>query len=666
MGVQKGLKRIGRFFTSLTNRVYRAVAASPVGRLFSAYSKADAYFQNTAVVRILRPKPNKTNSKTARRMVASAMDQSFLRRAVYGALNGLCRCSLRVIGVFFVVAAIYSVAISWLITVLWQQGRPDGFHAFFSLAILLFGVLLMFSKNSVGYALRKGRLTGGFLHRVLDLSAEDLKQIPAQGVERYALAVPLGMLTGTVVALTGPLYPALTLLLASLALLILTTPEAGILLLLLFAPFSGFLPYATLWLALGASLCGFGYLFKLMRGTRAFHMEIQDLIVLLVLLLTLLSGVSAAGGSMLLSVCLSALLILVYFPAVNVLATPNWLKRCRWGVLVSATAAALIAILQFLIKLLEMRFRMTLPMDALGSFVHAGFSSNIAFSYFMVMVFPFALHAFLRATSAAHRILAGFSCMAILTATILCWAQSAWLALLIEIVILLLLCKRASFIYVLGAILLIPITLIALPSPMRAAFFSFMSGNVSVSGTGIAAQLFFGDGVGFFGRGSGISRMLFGLGAGGVERIGVLYWPDQTFPLGSGISFWWARWFESGILGVILPAVLFFFLLQNCFSLLSHESYCQSAVAPASGIAMAFGFLLISAFNDVGGDPATQLLFFLLLSVISADARYRRRALTLSGDKMQTPNHVEVEYRIKEGHRKKKVPGKEISADEQQ
>ena len=659
MGIQNGMKRVGRSFSSFTNRVYRTVAAGPLGRIFGSYHRADAYFQNTALMRALRPKANKKQGNTARRMMASAMDQSLLRRAAYGVLNGLCCCSLRTLGVFFAVASCYSVAISWLISVLWQQGTLDGFHVFLALGIFAFGVILMFSKNSVAYALEKGRLTGGILHRLLGVSADYVKQIPAQGVQMYAVAVPFGMLVGTVVALTGPLYPALALLFASLMLLMLTTPEAGILLLLLATPFVGFLPYSYLWLVLGVVLSCFGYLFKVMRGTRAFRMEIQDFTVLAILVLTLLGAASAAAEP-LLGVCLSALMILVYFPAVNILATPNWLKRCHVGLMLSATATALVGILQFLIKLFSSRFPIS-SFDELGAAVRAGFSTNIIFAYFMVLAFPFALYAFMHVRTAARRISVGFACVSILAAAILTWVQPAWIALVLEIVVLLLLCKRQSFVYIMLGILLIPVTLLALPQPYRAAFLEFMGANAPVSGTAMAKQVFFGGGEDFFGYGAGVARMLFGLGFGGMERVGVLYAFPSSY---EGVSFWWARWFESGILGVFLSGALFFLLLQNCFSLLAGSSRVRTNVAPPAGISMTLGALLLSCFTDTWGDPTAMLPFFVLIAIIAADARNRRSVQTSLHTGVQSPSRVEVEYRAKEVRGKRKKQEGEMSGHE--
>ena len=149
--------------------------------------------------------------------------------------------------------------------------------------------------------------------------------------------------------------------------------------------------------------------------------------------------------------------------------------------------------------------------------------------------------------------------------------------------------------------------------------------------------------------------MLFGIGAGGVERIGVLYLPDAAFPLGDSISFWWARWFESGILGVLIPAALCFLLLQNCFSLMSYNANVKNAVAPASGVAMISGFLLLSAFTDITRDPAALLLFFLLVGIVTADARNRRAMRMVVDYRTQSPAYIEMEYHpIREKRRKNK------------
>lgn len=642
MKLINGWKRIGRFFAFLTDRVYHAVSAGPLGRLFGSYERADRYFHKTALVRAAHPPRRRYQTVTARGRIAAAMEKSVLRRGAYGLMQGFLRCSLRTVGSFFLTSGIYSALISLLVAVVWQERAPNGFYLFLAFAVTLFGGMLLFSDRSVGYAVYTGRLTGTLLHDSLGVSSDAMREIPEIGKSMCAVAVPLGMLFGSITAFTGPFYPFLVLLLSVLMLVILTTPEAGILIALLSAPFAGLLPHAALWLALLVVVSGLGYLGKLLRGTRAFRMEIQDFALLLLLVGMLLTGVSAAGGSAIRTTALCAVLILCYFPAVNILATPTWLLRCRWGLLFSATATALMGIIQFVLSLITaLQGTRGVSMEALGGAVRAGFSDNGMFAFFMVIAFPFTLHAFMRAKSAAHRTTAGFSCVSVLAATVLTWAQSAWLALLIEIVVLALVCKKQSFPYILIVALLLPIVLLVIPDAYRVAFFAFLrSGNMTEGGA-LAGKVLFSGGEGFFGVGESVKHILFGFGVGGLDRIGVLYGISGT----GNLSFWWTRFFEGGLLGVLLPAIFLFFLLQNCFSILPHGPKTQSAVAPASGIAMVTGALLLFLFVDAWQDPAALLLFFLLCAILTADARHRRILHVRPENIVQNAAFAEIEFR---------------------
>ena len=157
-------------------------------------------------------------------------------------------------------------------------------------------------------------------------------------------------------------------------------------------------------------------------------------------------------------------------------------------------------------------------------------------------------------------------------------------------------------------------------------------------------------GSGFFSNVEGLQRMLFGFGIGGFERVGVLYGVSGTVDL----SFWWARFFEGGVLGVLLPALFLFFLLQNCFSALPHDPKMQSAVAPASGISMVAGASLLFALTDVWRDPAGMLLFFLLCAILTADARHRRILHVRPEIVAQGPTFAEMEFRAGRVRRKHK------------
>ena len=654
MGSPHIFSRAGRSVASVTDRIYHAIGSGPLGRLFTSYQALDHYFQSSALAGMMYGKKKKSKRHVIRRGLAAAMDQSLLRRAAYGGVSGICRCSVRTLGAFFLTFGIYVALITWLIAAVWQNAAIDGRHLFFAGAMLLVGILLSFSKQSVAHMLMRGRVIGLLIHGSLGLSDDYIKDIPEKGVTMYSSAIPLGMLAGTVTAITGPFYPMIALLIALFVMIALTTPEAGILLLLVFAPFMDLLPYSELWPVLGVLLSFAGFVFKLMRGTRAFRMEIQDLAVLALLIATLLSAVSAAGGSAYKGAFLSAILMMVYFPAVNVLSTPTWLSRCRWGLLVSATVVALVGVLQFAVALLiSVQGVQSLSMSALGTSVRAGFSSHTTMAYFLALVFPFTMHAFIRSKNGRNRAVAGFATIAVLVATVLTWLPGAWIAIALEIVVLLLFCKRSLFPYFVLFLLSLPVVFVLLPDARQDAILALFGGRESFADAKLTMKILLGE------EGN-VLRLLFGVGFDGAKRIGILYTGGSAQAVTNTLNFWWEQWLAGGVVLLLLSILLFFFLLQNCCSLLSRTSKEQSAVAPVSGVAMALGAIALSFFHCVWGDPVALLLFFVLLSIVTADARVRRAERVEMGSVEQNDSRVELEYRVKEKRRKKLSVRKEI------
>ncbi len=645
-------QRVGRFFARLTDRFYKAVANSPIGRIFTAYPAAEQSFRESGTVYLADLRRGKTAKRPLRRGMARAIDRSFLRRAVYLLINGICHCSLRTVGMFLLTSGAYSAIVTWLIASVWREGVPDAYMLFSGIGVALVGALLLFSEHSMAYVLEKGVISGWLLKGLMGLSDESLKDIPQKGKAQYAIAVPLGMAVGTLTAFTGPLYLLLALLAAVLVLAVLSVPESGIIVLLALAPFYGFVPHASLWLVLGAFLVLVGYCFKLLRGTRAFHMELQDLAVLLLLLFALSSAVSARGGGAAVGVITAVLLMALYFPVVNMFSTPHWLLRSRWALLLSATGASVLGIFQFVLAaVLAFGGHGEAAMAELGTAVCAGFSDHAVFAYFMVLAFPFALHAFIR-SKRQYRLASGFACVAIAAAITLSWVQSAWIALAVEIVVITLLCKRYTLPYFVGGGAIGVGGWFLLPAVWRQRIGLTLRQTADISSVRtdvageLAARLFFENEGGFFGRGAGMLRLLFGLGHDGLEAVCVLYTALPHEEVLSSFNFWLYRLAEGGIVGVILPAALFFLVLQNCFSLMRRATDVRSAVAPVSGVALICGVLTMSLFRYSWGDPAALLLFFMAIALVGADARNRRSFERAMVPIRQTRTHASVDYRV--------------------
>lgn len=640
---------IVRFFAFLTHFVYNTLSAGFLGRIFTSYTATDKAFRSSHVGRWTGSHDRAGGKlyRAFRRNVALAMSQSIILNGVMRLIRRFCQYSLRTIGLFLITAGSYSSLMYWLFSVIWNNNAVSVLNLYCGVAMLVLGILMLFSDVSLGYALQHGVFFGKVLVGVFGVSDDAIRHVDKVGKQGYVFAVPLGMVLGAACALISPFYLIVAALAFLLFVLVLSVPEAGVMLLILFLPFAGFLPNSELWLLLAAGLSLLSYLGKLLRGNRAFHMEVQDLPVLLMLILFLLSGFSLAGGSAWRGALFSALFVGVYFLLVNVIATPRWMNRCRVALIVSATIASLVGIFQFVYT------AVTIPIFSfagVGAAVQAGFADRTTFAYFLVLVFPFILSAFV-SVKKRYRLVVGFSMVSVIAAALLTWVQSAWIAFVVIVVAFLLLYARRTFPFILAGGMLTPVIVAMLPDRARNRFLSVLQADSGVAisrGThagSMASRIFFERGSGVFGAGAGFSRFMFGLGYGGLEQFCLLYTTTPPDAVAHSLNFWIYRLLEGGIFGIILPVAFFFLLYQNCFSLLRTVPGWESQFSAITGITAVTGVLVISIFRYAWYDPAALLIFFIATALIAADARYMRSRATVGVEELTTDeNAVEMEY----------------------
>lgn len=641
---------IVRLFAVLTHFVYEVIAKGFLGKIFTAYEALNERFRASLFGRLLLRLTEGGGGKhyrAMRRSLALAMDRSHVLGGISCVIGGLYRCSLRTLGLFFVTSGAYSGIMFWLFSVVWGSSVVGALSLFGGIAAVAVGIPLLFSDNSLGYSLAKGAFFGKMLTGIFGVTDYEIKNIEKKGLRGYAVAVPLGMVVGSLGALISPFYLLVGALAALLLLLVLSVPEAGIMLLIVFLPFAGLVPQGKMWIVFLSALPLVGYLGKLLRGNRAFRVELLDLPMLLMVPVLLLSCVSVAGGEGTSTALLRALLICVYFLIVNVVATPRWLDRCRIALIVAAASASLLGGAQFLYTVLTQGWS---TIAAAGPTVRAGFADHTTFAYFLVLAYPFTVSAFVSVKRKTHRVLTGLAMLAVACATVLTWVQSAMVALVVMTVVFLLLYDRRAFPFVLVGSGLLPAVIAVLPNKARDGLLSALredSGVAiarSLSAGDFAAHVFFESGTGLFSRSAGLSRLFFGLGSGGIERFCALYTTLPAAQVTRSLNFWLYNLLEGGVIGVLLPALFFFLLCQSGFSVLrlkAPKSHRSSALA---GIALVCGALVLSVFRYSWYDPAAMAFFFIATAMIGADARYARIRYPYEPPVRNTPTAAKLDY----------------------
>ncbi len=631
------------FLLYFSDFIYHAVTNGFFGRIFTSYHTLDRHYLSSGVGRRLNTDRGGRLHRVVCRNVAATMEQNrvlgFFRRAA----RSLSLCGLRTVGLFLLVSGVYTAVIYWLSAVVWSSNSLGWVTLPAGLIAMLVGILLLFSDLSLGFALGKGVFFRSVLMELFGLSDDALRNVPQKGKQHYVIAVPLGMAVGAISAWLHPLLVVGAVLAVLLASVVLSVPETGVLLLFLVLPFVGFLPHSSLFVLLAVLLPLAGYIGKLLRGNRAFHTRVQDLPVAVLLLLVLLSSFSLAEGAWR-GAFFAAIMMSVYFLVLNVMVTPRWISRGRAVLMISATVASLVGILQFVLLAVAQADGVGNVMD-IGRGVRAGFADHTTFAYFLTCVFPLALSSFF-GSQRQHRVMMGLCSLLIVVTAVLTFVQSAWIALFAVSVIFFLLYNHRSlpFFLIGGGVFASLYTI--LPYRLRAYLLRLLQGGAGSSLSELSvSEVLFAD-RGLFAEVSGLSRFLFGYGHGGFETVCRSLSLGDTATLLQNCGFWLYLLTELGILGVLAMATFIFFVLQCCFSAMRGGGAGQRRNAAISGIAMMASVLVMGLFRYAWYDPAAMGLFFAIAALILAELRYLDPAQAAPEAGEISRSYAEIDYYV--------------------
>ncbi len=231
-----------------------------------------------------------------------------------------------------------------------------------------------------------------------------------------------------------------------------TLPEWLAVLVLLFFPLFSMTGHPSLFLCGAILLTELLWLWKLLCGRREVRLALADCTVLLLGLLFLLGGAVGAGGlSGLWEGLLRAVLLLFWFPAVNLLSVPLWRGRALLAMKLSAAFCAVLGIWEYFFTEMELRWVDPARFSDLSGRVSAPFGNPNILSVLLLLTLPMMLAALL---DTERRLSARLGNAVLLLLSGLClvltWTRGAWLGALAAMLFFLLSHSRHSA----GAVLL--------------------------------------------------------------------------------------------------------------------------------------------------------------------------------------------------------------------
>ena len=632
--------------------LYHLIAVGFFGRLFTAYGASDRLFDGSRLSRSRRSALRSGARRGGRRTLAYVMERNVLQRAARRLTDIICLYNMRTLGVFFLTMGAFTLMMYFLSALVWEGRDAVGAAFIVGVAGVALGVPMLFSDRSFGYLLRRGAFFWFGLTMALGISDDALHDVEPKGRSGMLVALPFGIFAGIVFSFLNPEIVLAVLLLILLTALVLSVPESGVLLLLFVLPLSGFMTHGRELLLFLFFLLFVGYLIKWICGNRTFRLEVQDYPVLLLLLLFVFSGVSAADGEARSSALFCAAALVAYFLTVNMMATPGWLARGRVALAASGSLSAVIGIVQFIVAAVQA----TSGTDAatLGAVVRAGFSASVSFAWFLIVAFAF-LFPSLWELNKKQRWLGIAACVLMLGATALSQVQSAAAALvLIMLTFALLYHHRALPVTLFGAGLISAVTAMlptAVSGSMLAALREPETRTAGRAETArVLSRIFFGNGDGVFGQSHGMRRFLLGMGRGGLAMIYPAFTDTGAAFEPALCNFFMGFVAEFGVLALIVPAALFFLLLQNCFTALAAAKERDEArpAAAFAGIGLTVASLFYACFHYTWADPTALSLLFVTLALICASLRYgRARTASAVEEEAEDGSRADLDYRMR-------------------
>lgn len=629
--MKKEKNAVLRFFSRFSRFVYAMIIGSFIGRLFSSYGT----FNEAVIAAPRRRRAAKTargrkRHYTVRRAIACAMEQNIFSRARRRCVAALVASSLRTVGFFFAVLGGLWIALYGASVIASLPLGATFDHLIAGGVVLFVGVLLLFSDRSVGAMLRHGSLLGGLLFGVFGLHDDLVRDVKPRGKHHFVAALLLTLPAAALGLLITPL--SLLAILGTLVciLAILSVPEIGFLLAIVFLPFSKLLVGSDAITLTCLAFMVFGYLGKLLRGNRAFRLELQDLPVLLFLVLFALSAKTPATGHVLGDVLLEILIALTYLIAVNILSTPHWLSASRVALGLSACAASLVGIGQLIYVMLNTEGATLLALAQFGYAVRAGFADQNAFAYYLVIAFAFVVPAIVFVPS-RRRILPVLAAVCLAAGVILTFHSAALLALLLIVVVFVLIFEYRSLPFVLLSGCAVGGTLLILGRELRDRFFSFFVDffdptlvALRRAGKATLSRLFAGGGEGMYSRASATRRLVFGAGHRGLEAL-YPYFSDAATPFAyEAYHLFGVLLSNYGAVGVLACAWFFLLLLQNCFSVMAMARDRGKSLFAHVGVVLTAALVFLGFFSYAWYDLAALTSFFCATALVSAAMRHER------------------------------------------
>ena len=453
--------------TRFSSWIYALCISGIFGTLMTSYDRVTQSLATSSMVKTIRAFFNNRGMRLiqkAKQSVARSYERSILLTKLRGISYQLLITNVSTLGLFLFSFGFYIVTIQLLRQYAFHTNNVETSSALIGLIIMVVAIFMFFSKKNIAEAIYESVVLKTLLFDYLSLRVISVAKAAKTEARRgFNVAFVSGMFFGVLSIFVDATTIVTVLAVIMLAGIVLSTPEAGVLITFLFLPF-----VTTKHLILMLGLILVSYVLKLLCGRRVLRLSFIDYTVVIFLFFTIFSGIITVDASSFPKMLVFVIFMLGYFVVKNTISSPSLVRRCLYSLVASSALVSLYGLYQnFFGELSTVWQDVTIFSEISGRVVSTFENPNVLGEY-LILVFPVTLALMISAKSANRRF--AFFCAAVLNVAclIFTWSRGAWLGFIIATVLFFLLSGKHFFT---AGILLTPLTAFGLSFMINTSVF---------------------------------------------------------------------------------------------------------------------------------------------------------------------------------------------------
>ncbi|MBE6631597.1 MAG: hypothetical protein E7623_02725 [Ruminococcaceae bacterium] len=556
------------WLSKFVDLVYKEMKNSAIGGFLTKYDVVNDKVKKSFIYKtVSKIFSFKGWNKRIKQSILRGCENSLILWYIKRVLSALFSGSVKTYGIFLSSSGIYTALVYLLSRYAFPEHTKGEEYLICGALMIIASIPMFFSSEPLSVTVCDSKIIGFIVSDMLGIRRSNFEQENSAG-GRGNVAFVAGIAFGILSFFVSPTYIIAAAVCIVGLVVILGSPETGVVALFLLLPF-----LSTMQLVALTACVAMSFVSKLIRGKRTIKLHSIDILVLLFMLVIALGGiVSVSRGDSIKSAMVFVCFMLGYFLTVNLIKTEEWVKRCVLAVSTGAVVVSLVGIYENFFGTALSIWHDEEMFEGISGRVVSTFENPNVLGEYLVMCVPFLFTAFI-CTKSKNARLGAFVCSLVCGACLIyTWSRGAWLGFAFALIIYLLIWSKKAMLFMCFGVFALPLIPLVLPDSIAQRIGSI--GNLTDTSTAYRVNIWKGTvnmiselWVGGIGIGtSAFSRIYTQYSLSGIERA-----PHAHNLYLQIIA-------ETGIVGILIFLGLIVIFAQSCLSFYTKD--CINGDAP--------------------------------------------------------------------------------------